>query len=54
MQRTPRCRACCMSEVTAAGSLMGDTCTCKDYLTWKHANIMLSGQVDLSINGWAR
>ena len=25
----------------------------QDYLTWKHANIILSGQVDLSINGSA-
>jgi hypothetical protein len=25
----------------------------QDYLPWKHANIVLSGQVDLSINGWA-
>src|ERR1039458_2233067 len=25
----------------------------QDYLTWKHANIVLSGQIDLSINGSA-
>jgi hypothetical protein len=25
----------------------------QDHLTWKHANIVLSGQTDLSINGWA-